>query len=90
MAEIGGFHEDQFVFLNEARVDDHTGDRRRGWSSVGSLCVMRAVFLRGQKYSILPALDSTGIIALEIFEGAMNKERFISFIQNHAVHSCYL
>jgi hypothetical protein len=80
MAEIGCFHEVQFVFLDEAGVDDHTGERRRGWSSVGS-CVMRAAFLQGQKYSILPALDSTGIIALDIFEGAVNKKRdsFLSF-----------
>src|SRR6266436_861518 len=85
MAEIGGFHKDQFIFLDEAGVDDHTGERRRGWSSVGSPCVMRAAFLRGQKYSILPALDSTGIIALDIFKGAVNKEKFISFIRNHVV-----
>jgi hypothetical protein len=35
MAEIGGFHEDQFIFLDEAGVGDHMGERRRGWSSVG-------------------------------------------------------
>jgi DDE superfamily endonuclease len=90
MAEIGGFHEDQFVFLDEAGVDDHTGERRRGWSSVGSPCVMSTAFFRGQKYSILSALDSTGIIALDIFEGAVNKEIFISFIRNHVVCFCYL
>ncbi|KAF8833482.1 hypothetical protein BDN67DRAFT_872081, partial [Paxillus ammoniavirescens] len=33
---------------------------------------------------ILPALDSNGIFALEIFEGSVNKEKFISFLQDQA------
>ncbi|TEB20647.1 hypothetical protein FA13DRAFT_1589699, partial [Coprinellus micaceus] len=33
-------------------------------------------------YSVLPALGTRGILALDIFEGAVNKERFISFIRN--------
>ncbi|KAG2048103.1 hypothetical protein BDR06DRAFT_843968, partial [Suillus hirtellus] len=32
------------------------------------------------KYSILPALDCNGILALDIFEGSVNKERFVSFL----------
>jgi len=78
---------EELVFLDEAGVDDHTGERTRGWSTVGSPCVMRAAFFRGQKYSILPALDCNGVIALDIFEGAVNKERFISFLRNDVVSS---
>ncbi|KJA12884.1 hypothetical protein HYPSUDRAFT_152196, partial [Hypholoma sublateritium FD-334 SS-4] len=33
-----------------------------------------------QRYSVLPALTSEGIIAFDIFEGSVNKERFIQFI----------
>ncbi|KIK79269.1 hypothetical protein PAXRUDRAFT_770098 [Paxillus rubicundulus Ve08.2h10] len=54
--------------------------RDRGWSVIGWACVMHTAFLCGQKYSILPALDSNGIFALEIFEGSLNKEKFISFL----------
>ncbi|KAF9538412.1 hypothetical protein CPC08DRAFT_612093, partial [Agrocybe pediades] len=32
------------------------------------------------RYSVLPALTSEGMIALDIFEGSVNKERFIQFI----------
>ncbi|KAH9961624.1 hypothetical protein BGW80DRAFT_1129136, partial [Lactifluus volemus] len=34
------------------------------------------------KYSILPALDYNGVMALDIFEGTVNKEKFISFLRN--------
>ncbi|KIK76653.1 hypothetical protein PAXRUDRAFT_103740, partial [Paxillus rubicundulus Ve08.2h10] len=31
-------------------------------------------------YSVLPALCMDGIIALDIFEGSVNKERFLTFV----------
>ncbi|TFK78757.1 hypothetical protein K466DRAFT_468528, partial [Polyporus arcularius HHB13444] len=34
------------------------------------------------RYSILPALTMDGIIALDIFEGSVNKERFLQFLNN--------
>ncbi|TFK62728.1 hypothetical protein BDN72DRAFT_748698, partial [Pluteus cervinus] len=35
------------------------------------------------RYSILPALTTEGIVALEIFEGSVTKDRFLTFIQDH-------
>ncbi|KAI0039485.1 hypothetical protein FA95DRAFT_1504116, partial [Auriscalpium vulgare] len=32
------------------------------------------------RYSILPALAVDGIIALDIFEDSVNKDRFLSFL----------
>ncbi|KDQ54004.1 hypothetical protein JAAARDRAFT_104822, partial [Jaapia argillacea MUCL 33604] len=32
-----------------------------------------------QRFSVLPALSIDGIVALDIFEGSVNKDRFISF-----------
>ncbi|KAF8835084.1 hypothetical protein BDN67DRAFT_913651 [Paxillus ammoniavirescens] len=42
------------------------------------------MFLRGQRYSVLPALSVDGIIALDIFEGSVNKDHFLPFIRNQA------
>ncbi|TDL14114.1 hypothetical protein BD410DRAFT_690978, partial [Rickenella mellea] len=33
------------------------------------------------KYSILPALTLDGVVALDIFEGAVNRERFVHFLE---------
>ncbi|GBB92026.1 hypothetical protein RclHR1_19540002 [Rhizophagus clarus] len=38
------------------------------------------VFVRGKRYTILPALTLDGFVAVDIFEGACNKKRFIDFI----------
>ena len=78
---------DLFVFLDESAVDNKTVQRSQGWSAVGGHSVSRCTFLRGKCHSILPALSSDGIIALEIFEGSVNKERFLEFLRSRVVRS---
>ena len=85
IAAYGHIPKEYFVFLDESSVDDITGQRRKGWSQIGRACVHRAAFLRGQRYSILPALTVDGLIALDIFEGSVNKEKFIHFISTELV-----
>lgn len=88
-AEIGQYEPQQLVFMDESAVDDQTSHRREGWAPIGMACVSRTTFLRGVKYSILPALSLDGIIALEIFEGSVNREKFIQFLRSQVV-SCHL
>ena len=76
---------DLFVFLDESAVDNRTVRRASGWSGAGTPAVMRSTFLRGVRHSILPALTSDGILALEIFEGSVNKERFLRFLRENIV-----
>ncbi|KAE9399506.1 hypothetical protein BT96DRAFT_759627, partial [Gymnopus androsaceus JB14] len=37
------------------------------------------------RFSILPALTVDGIIALDLFEGTLNKERFLQFLRQDLV-----
>lgn len=83
--EIGQYEPRQLVFLDESAVDDQTSARRDGWSPLGRACVCRSTFLRGTKYSILPALSLEGIVALDIFEGSVNRERFLAFLRTQVV-----
>jgi len=76
-----------FVFLDESAVDDKTFQRTSGWSEVDTPCVARAAFLRSIRHSVLPALSIDGIIALDIFEGSVTKERFLGFIEQQVVCS---
>jgi len=48
--------------------------------------VQKAFFVRGQRYSILPALSSDGIIALNIVEGSFNSKLFAYFISGLLDH----
>jgi hypothetical protein len=43
------------------------------------------MFLQGVRHSILPALTTEGIVALEIFEGSVNKVKFIQFLHENVV-----
>jgi len=81
---------DVFVALDESAVDNHTIQRQYGRSLSGTPCVRRATFLRGTRYSILPALTTEGIIALDIFEGSVTKEYFLGFIKEQVVCSPFL
>ena len=74
-----------FVAIDESAVDSRTCQRTQGWSQMGSRCVRRMSFHRGVRYSILPALTVDGIIALEIVEGSITKERFLNFLREQVV-----
>jgi len=76
---------EMFVFLDESAVDNRTVWRACGWSAASTPTVERSTFLRGVHHSILPALTSQGMLALEIFEGSVNKECFIRFIREEIV-----
>jgi transposase len=76
---------DMFVFLDESAVDNRTGQRNKGRSRRGTPCVRRATFIRGTRYSILPALSVDGIIAMDIFPGSVDRERFLQFLFEQVV-----
>jgi len=84
-AEYGDIPAEYCVWLDEASVDDFTNQRKNGWSAVGQAAVCRDTFIRGQRYSVLPALTADGLIALDIFEGSVNKDLFIKFITEQVV-----
>ncbi len=84
-AEYGDIPAEYYVWLDESSVDNLVHQRRSGWSDIGMACVSRDTFIRGQRFSILPALGPDGIVALDIFEGSVNKEHFIQFLNEQLV-----
>jgi transposase len=74
-AAYGDMPSNFFFWLDESGVDDMTNQWRNGWAPLGRACVHCATFLRGQRYSILPTLTVDGIVALDIFEGSVNKDK---------------
>jgi transposase len=73
------------IFIDESAKDDRTDGRRTGWSLIGSRCVQRRRFLRGHRYSILPALSLDGIIAFDIIQGSVTADRFVQFLRDMVV-----
>lgn len=85
LADYGDLQPDSCLWLDESSVDDRTNQRRNGWALLGRACVRRETFIRGRRFSVLPALSVDGIVALDIFEGSVTKDRFISFLKHQIV-----
>jgi transposase len=84
-AQWGCYDASAFIWVDESGVDDRTTQRLDGYAPIGHHCVHRTLFQHGVKYSVLPALSTDGIIATSIFEGAVTKERFLSFVRTQVV-----
>jgi transposase len=80
-------YPDQALFLDESAKDQQTFECRFGWTEQGARCEVLFPFIRGQRYSLLAALGASGIVASEVYEGAVNAERFYVFMQDFIVSS---
>jgi len=74
------FRAEQLIFLDESAKDERTSCRQYGYSSRNQAAIKKVVFIRGTRYTLLPALSLDGIIALDILQGSCTKERFRNFI----------
>jgi transposase len=82
IARIGKYSADQLVFVDESSVDRRTTYRGHAWSIRGTKAQRKAFFVRGRRYSVLPALSlREGIIHCEIVEGSFCTETFLQFIE---------
>lgn len=86
MGEIAPDSE-MLVFLDEAARNEKTAGRQKGWSLRGTRCIQRRCFVRGKRYSILPALTLDGIITHDIVEGSVTAERFYTFLRDFVVRA---
>ena len=84
-AAHGNIPTEYIVWLEKSSVDNQTNQCTHGWAPTGNACVCHATFIRGQHYSILLALMLDGIIALDIFEGSVTKEKFLQFVEDKLV-----
>lgn len=78
---IGQYSPEQLVFIDESAVDRRTPHRAYGWAPRGQRAQMHGHFVRGARFSLLPALTLEGIIHLSIKEGSFDGEAFLNFIR---------
>lgn len=84
-ADMAQYSTEQLVAIDESSVDDKTYTRGTGWSPIGRACIRCMTFLRGQHYSLHPALTSKGMIAMDIFKGSVTKDKFVHFLRTQLV-----
>ena len=82
-----GLHytSEQLIFIDETAKDERTLTRLYGYSPINTRAQKNVVFVRGTRYTILPALSLEGFIAVDIMEGSCNKERFQTFVLTQLV-----
>ena len=85
IAFIGQYRTDQLVFMDESSKDDRTLTRLYGYSEVNTRALKKVVFVRGKRYTLLPALTEQGIITVDIIEGSCIKQKFIEFVISQVV-----
>ena len=74
IAKIGeNYTRDQLIFLDESSKDERSLTCYYGYSSANIRAQKKIVFVRGKRYTILPALTIDGIIALDIIEGSCDR-----------------
>jgi hypothetical protein len=79
------YNPNQLIFLDESSKDERTLSRQYGYSLKNTRAIQKVVFLRGTRYTILPALSLDGILAVDIMVSSCNKERFCNFILTQVV-----
>ncbi len=86
--EVSPFGHEMLVFLDESAANEHTMHRKRGWASYGiSPRIIRPV-KRSERWSILPAYCSDGILAKHIHQGSISGARFEWFLTNEILPRC--
>jgi transposase len=79
------FYDFQIICTDESYKDARTHSRRFGWSLRGNDAFELTPFVRGDRFSILPALTVDGFIALTVIEGSVDSEAFFQFIIDEVV-----
>ncbi|CAB4496411.1 unnamed protein product [Rhizophagus irregularis] len=80
-----GISRKKLIFMGEAAKDERSLSRGYGYSLKNTFATKKNVFVRGIRYTILPALSLQGIIAVDIMEGNCTKEKFREFVISNVV-----
>jgi hypothetical protein len=86
LATIGEHYtRNQLIFLDESAKDEKSLSRLYGYSPRNTPAQKKVVFVRGKRYTILPAITMEGFVAVDIFEGSCDKKKFVDFVLGQVV-----
>jgi len=78
--EIGAESPESLVMADESAVNILTTYRLNGWAFTGMRAHKSCKFVRGTRYSLLPAITIDGIIYSHIKVGGYNGEEFLEYL----------
>ena len=75
----------QFICLDETSKNEHTYARCYGRAYSGDRALLKDVFVRGDRYSLVAALTVDGYIAAHAVPGSFDSIDFLEFVQEQVV-----
>ena len=79
---------DQIVALDESACNEHTGDRKYGWSPINEPIELVYNIRRSERWSLLPALTINGYMSYLIYQGSITAELIEEFIEYQVLLYC--
>lgn len=79
------FHSSQLVFIDESSKDERTIYCHYGRAPSGQRAVIEANFVRGDRWSVVPALTVDGYLAVRVVPGSVDGAEFFDFIVEDVV-----
>ena len=83
--QVANYSPDMVVYVDESAANEHTKDRKWGWSSFGITPLVSRPVKRSERWSILPAYTVDGIICSYIFQGSITSARFEWWLENEVL-----
>jgi hypothetical protein len=85
---LGKWTIEQLVFLDESGINIQSGERTHGWSERDRIARLVLPFDKDENFTVLPAMTLNGYIAYNIYQGAINTEKFKDFIEHDVLPRC--
>ena len=83
--DVSLYEANMLVFVDETGVDRRDSLRKYGYSIRGKPQQSRQCFTRGERISVIAAMNTKGILALKVVRGTVDGNEFIDFVQGHLV-----
>ncbi|KAG8945188.1 hypothetical protein FRC04_001167 [Tulasnella sp. 424] len=80
LLQVGQYDPEMLVFVDESAYNRHVSRRTYGWAPMGTRSRRRDFFIRGTRYSMLPALSLDGILHASIIPRSFTGNSFRIFV----------
>ena len=82
-----GYHE--IIFIDETASSDRKYLRTRGWGPEGRRVRVRLPKVSGKRYSLMGSMSYLGVGPHRLYEGSVNRERFLEYVENELLPTMY-
>jgi len=80
MTDVQLYKCEQFVLIDESGCDRRDNVRKFGYAMRGECPVYHHFLHRGRRVSVIAALCTDGVIAVEFIMGTVNRDKFFDYV----------